>query len=172
MLNSVVSGGKISVDDTIATMTSKQNIFMLYSDEIATRIDRIGEKIEALTVDFPLPALRLPKEPGEAKGRFNVSNLIETALRRMSRDLQSGANPPWREYAETYRDIRQPRPGSRPHEGELSVWVSKEDDADIEIILRYAKESGVNFPNLRRGDAPNRKLAITLAILYTSDQIP
>lgn len=117
---------------------------------------------------------------GESRYGFNISDIVESALMKMARDLETNPLPldEWNRYYQRYVEIGNETPdgaalaGVGQHAGEVKVWISEKSNDDILTIIRYAQESGVTFSVYHRKDAPRFRLIVALAIMYSAEHLP
>lgn len=149
------------VRDDTRTNNVKRQIYILWNDYAR-------ELVEQIAAD-----LRRHGYPVSYDEGTNISTVCRYALAQFAAYL--GENSPsdstWKRYAEIYRDVRAGS-GKEPYHGkELQTRIGDEEDALIEGIIQRVEHSGVAVPNIRRGDIPNKKLAVLLALVFTAERI-
>lgn len=134
----------------------------------------IERRLEEIAANEPVPYIL--KRAQEGSHGFNISQVVESALLKMARELTERPLGlyKWEEYYTRYVEAAKeiPEDDSRSHAGERKIWISEHSKDQINTIIQHAETVGVEFPLYHRKDSPRFRLIVALAIMYTADHLP
>lgn len=160
--------------------TAKGYTHIIYTDSIASHVDRIGKYLETITDPVPIANVR------RSDRDWNVSTIAEISVIKLAREIQSVSRDQLAEWIDQYQSVKKYSAGRKKgdenpgksvkkrHEGEKNIQVPESSVQAILDIVAHLKSLDL-APNKVLYTPPtkkaNQKLAFFLALNYMASTL-